>query len=79
MEDQDISAELVNAIYTHLSNEADKLMTERFHYYNIKGCNNSFDVVGCWTSRYLFAYNFESPDSAFHAITIFDSFHDKSM
>jgi hypothetical protein len=76
----DISAELVKAIYTQLSNEVDELR-DRFYYYY----TNEVDKywlnyrVGYWTSRYLLIEEAVSDKSAFHEIKIIDLFNDKSM
>jgi hypothetical protein len=69
---RNISAELVKSVYTELS-------TKGPHYHFIEvSINGSFNVVSCWTSRYLFAYSYQSPDSLFHDIRFFDLFNDKS-
>jgi hypothetical protein len=80
MRDQDISAEFVESVYNQLSEAVEKSMTKRFHYQTVEiGTNNDFDVVSCWTSRYLIGCFNESSDSAFHKIQIIDTFNDKSM
>jgi hypothetical protein len=78
MQSQGISANMANAIYDQLSLNAEKLMKDRFHNYTIE-FDICFDNVAYWTSRYLFAYGFESTDPALHEIIIVDSFNDKSM
>jgi hypothetical protein len=75
---QNISAELVNSIYNELSKDAENSMKNRFYYFTVN-INYSFDMVDYWTSRYLFAYGFDSSDSAFHEVTLFDVFNNKSM
>jgi hypothetical protein len=74
-----ISPELVRDIYSELSKESEKFLTKKFHYYTIEDdMNTYFDVVGCWTSRYLFAHNVKSTNRALHEITFFDVFNDRS-
>jgi hypothetical protein len=80
MRAQNVSVDVVKPIYDKVSAQAEKLMTERFHYYAIeRDVDNHFNIVDSWTSRYLFAYCNRSPDPVFHEITIFDVFNDKSM
>jgi hypothetical protein len=80
MQSQGIVAELVETIYDQLSIDAQKLMTERFHYYTINTKNYLvYYHVDCWTSRYLLVYGSKSTNSAFHEIKVIDSFNDKSM
>jgi hypothetical protein len=78
MRSQDISAELVKAIYDQLSTKDEKLMMDRFYYYTIEP---DFDdnFKNCWTSRYLITGYSKSLDPDFHDITVFDAFNDKSM
>jgi hypothetical protein len=79
MRGQNVSAELVKAIYDQLSADIEK-WRERFNYYTIgSDSGNDFDIVSCWTSRYLLGYHHESPDPDFHEIKIIDVFNDKSM
>jgi hypothetical protein len=81
MRAQNISARFVTYTYEQLSADTDeKLTTKRFDYYITEdGMNRRFDVVICWTSRYLIAYSHYSSDSTSHQIKIIDSFNDKSM
>jgi hypothetical protein len=74
---QNISAEVVKDFYYHLSTEIDE-STEKFHYYTIEDREKFFKRADYWTSRYLFTYDDKSLDYAFHEITIFDSFNNKS-
>jgi hypothetical protein len=80
MRSRDISAEFVKSVYNELSAKTKKIITDRFYYHSIEvGTNNDFDVVSCWTSRYLRAFRNRSTDSAFHEIKMFDLFNNKSM
>jgi hypothetical protein len=80
MRHRNISAEFIKGVYTQLFTNADNTTKEGFDYYNGKvGFSCDFDIVSCWTSRYLLFYYFESTDPAFHDITVFDVFNDKSM
>jgi hypothetical protein len=80
MRNRNISANFVKSIYYQLYRGADNLMTERFNYFTIEASITTyFDVVSCWTSRYLLAYRNQLSNFAFHEITIFDVFNDKSM
>jgi hypothetical protein len=76
---QNISAEVVKSIYDQLSENVEKLTTDRFHYYTIKDGIKVFTIIDCWTSRYLLNHHYESSNSAFHNIEILDLFNDKSM
>jgi hypothetical protein len=81
MRDCDISAELVESVYSELSAKVEKLMTDRFHYHTIE-CEENFipcDNIYYWTSRYLLACCNRLSKSALHEIEIFDLFNDKSM
>jgi hypothetical protein len=79
MRDQNVSYELVQTIYDQLSEDAEKLTAERFHYYTHESEKDlKFHRVICWTSRYLIVYDAKLRDSAFHEITIIHSFNDKS-
>jgi hypothetical protein len=79
MRTQNISAEMVKYIYDQLSENVEKLMTDRFHYYNIKNGIEVPTMIKCWTSRYLISHDIFSNNSTFHEITIIDSFNDQSM
>jgi hypothetical protein len=80
MRDKDISAEFVERVYDQLSEAAEKSITDRFHYCNIDVKRHPYLYnVNYWTSRYLIDCFNESSDSAFHEITIFDVFNNKSM
>jgi hypothetical protein len=80
MSDQNISAEFVESIYNELSEDTKKSTTDRFHYYNVDLKEDLFAyTIDCWTSRYLINNDLDQTDSAFHKITIFDLFNDKSM
>jgi hypothetical protein len=78
MQDQDISSELVEAIYNQLSEDAEKAMADRFHYYSIKFepdlCERGVNT--CWTNRYLVTYDSYSNSDG---IKITDVFNDTSM
>jgi hypothetical protein len=79
MGDQNISAELVYGIYTQLFKDAEKSMTERFHYCNVEVKRDPYSYyVNYWTSRYILGYERIS-HPPFYDITIFDLFNDKSM
>jgi hypothetical protein len=79
MRGQNINANVVKAVYDQLSEDARRLMTDRFNYYTLEvDIRSHFDIVSCWTSRYLLGYS-KSTDSPFHDITIFDAFNNKSM
>jgi hypothetical protein len=80
MRDQNVSSDLVKSIYNELSRKAEKSRTERFHYYTYKNdMNEYFNVVDCWTSRYLLGYRKYILNPAFHEIKIIDIFNNKSM
>jgi hypothetical protein len=79
MRDQNVSSEVVKSIYNQLSAKIEKLMADRFHYYNVEvGINDDFDIY-VWTSRYLLVYYNDLLYSAFHKIKIIDLFNDRSM
>jgi hypothetical protein len=80
MRDYDISAELVKNTYDQLSKDGEKTMMKRFHYYTIKLEKKFFNYNAVyWTSRYLLTYDNHPSDSAFHEVTLFDVFNNKSM
>jgi hypothetical protein len=80
MRDQSISSRSVKSFYNHFSRNAEKLTTERFHYYTTGVNKDLYEyTVICWTSRYLLAYCKNSPDSDYYEIQIIDVFNDKSM
>jgi hypothetical protein len=75
-----ISSDLIKFMYDELSEQAEKLITDRFHYYTIEVDETLQSYsINCWTSRYLLRYKNASSDFALHKITIFDAFNDKSM
>jgi hypothetical protein len=79
MRDRNISANVVKGIYDQLSEDAKRLMTERFYYYTLEeDLDKDLKRIRWWTSRYLLGYS-KSRDSAFHDITVFDVFNNKSM
>jgi hypothetical protein len=80
MRSQNVSSELVKAIYTQLSNEVDQLRDRFYYYYTTEVDKYWLNYrVGYWTSRYLLIEEAVSDKSAFHEIKIIDLFNDKSM
>jgi hypothetical protein len=80
MQDQNVSFEFVRDVYTQLSNEVEKLMMDRFHYYTIKGEQNfilHYNIY-YWTSRYLLVFRNRLSKSAIPEIEMIDLFNNKS-
>jgi hypothetical protein len=78
MRGQNISFDLVKAIYDELSTNAQNLTEKRLSYYTMDA-KRHFICYCFWTSRYLLVYDFKPTNSAFHEISLFDLFNDKSM